>query len=69
MKIKFSSILDGGSIKFQIFLPTMRHGFIKGCKCFIGLYGYHLKGPFGGVLLFIVYLYTNSWIFPLALCV
>ena len=34
-----------------ICLAACIHGFLEGCRLVIGLYGGHLKGPYGGVLL------------------
>ncbi|KAJ4725750.1 Mutator-like transposase [Melia azedarach] len=44
-------------------------GFIAGCRPYIGLDGCHLRGAYGGVLLTVVALDSNSMIFPLAVAI
>ena len=34
-----------------ICLAACIHGFLEGCRPVVGLDGYHLQGPYGGVLL------------------
>ncbi|GAV76177.1 hypothetical protein CFOL_v3_19652, partial [Cephalotus follicularis] len=56
--------------------PTFKRVFISyeasirdfsvGCRPFIGLVGYHLKGPYGGVLLVVVALDGDQGLFPVA---
>lgn len=46
-----------------------KNTFLNGCRPFIGVDGYHLKGIYGGVLLVVVGMDTNNEIVPLALCV
>ena len=47
----------------------MRNGFIEGCRPFIGLDSFFLKGPFGGCALAAIALDGNKGLFPLALAV
>ena len=42
-----------------ICLQACAQGFIHGCKGIIGLDGYHLKGPLGGILLGVVSVDSN----------
>ncbi|KAK9175178.1 hypothetical protein WN944_027184 [Citrus x changshan-huyou] len=49
--------------------PALRDGFKAGCRPFIGIDGYHLKGPYKGVLLSAVAIDDNTGIFPIAVCV
>ena len=37
----------------------MKKGFVRGCRPWFGIDGCHLKGPFGGILLFVVSLDAN----------
>ncbi|KAK2634414.1 hypothetical protein Ddye_029206 [Dipteronia dyeriana] len=53
---------------FVSFEPQ-RVGFLKGYRPFIEVDGCHLKYPFGGVLLSVVSLDTNSGLFPLDVCI
>ena len=41
-------------------------GFESGCKSFLGFDDYHLKGPYGGILLTAIGLDANLQFFPLA---
>lgn len=50
-------------------LDAMKKGFVRGCRPWFGIDGYHLKGPFGGVLLSAVGLYGNKDMFPIAVAV
>lgn len=43
----------------------MKKGFVR-CRLWFGIDGYHLKGPFGGVLLSVVGLDGNKGMFPIA---
>ena len=52
--------------RFFVCFEAMRKGFVEGCRPFIGLYGCHLKGNFGGVLLAAVSLDGNNGLFPVA---
>lgn len=38
-------------MRFMFSFPVLEHGFINGCKWFIGADGCHLTGPYSGVLL------------------
>ncbi|KAL5760540.1 hypothetical protein ACOSQ2_019378 [Xanthoceras sorbifolium] len=54
---------------FFLSFHAQKHGFLGGCRPFIGLDGCHLKGPLGGVLLAAVALDANSGVYPLAVCI
>ncbi|XP_043705319.1 uncharacterized protein LOC122655164 [Telopea speciosissima] len=41
-------------------------GFKKGCRPFIGIDGYHLKGKYGGILLSVISVDGNNVLFPIA---
>jgi len=47
----------------------MKNEFVRGCKSWFVIDGGHLKGPFGGVLLFFVRLDGNKGMFPVAFAV
>ncbi|KAK9217348.1 hypothetical protein WN943_005975 [Citrus x changshan-huyou] len=49
--------------------PTLREGFKRGCRPFIGIDRCHLNGPYKGVLLSIVALDANTGIYPIVVCV
>ncbi|GMP27259.1 hypothetical protein CsSME_00003328 [Camellia sinensis var. sinensis] len=49
-----------------ISLAAMQKGFKDGCRPFIGMDGYHLKGPYGGLLLVVVALDGDNGLFLLA---
>ena len=55
--------------RFFIAFPSIRNGFLNGCKPFIGVDGCHLKGPFKGMFLSVVALDANSGMVPLAVMV
>ncbi|KAK2647567.1 hypothetical protein Ddye_015056 [Dipteronia dyeriana] len=55
--------------RFFVGFEAQRLGFIEGCRPFIDIDGYHLKGPYGGVLLSAVALDANSGLFPIAFCI
>ncbi|KAK2648474.1 hypothetical protein Ddye_015963 [Dipteronia dyeriana] len=42
-------------------------GYLEGCRPFIGLDGYHLKGPHEGILFYAIALDANCGVYPLAL--
>jgi len=44
-----------------------KQGFLRGCRPFVGLDGCHLKGRFGGQLLFATAKDGNNNIFPVAM--
>ena len=44
-----------------------KQGFLRGCRPFVGLDGCHLKGKFGGQLLFATAKDGNDNIFPVAM--
>ena len=44
-----------------------KRGFLRGCRPFVGLDGCHLKGKFGGQLLFATAKDGNDNIFPVAM--
>lgn len=46
---------------------AMKAGFLNGCRPFLGIDGCHLKGPYGGVLIFAVALDGNNGLFPIAI--
>ncbi|XP_006492610.2 uncharacterized protein LOC102619571 [Citrus sinensis] len=54
--------------RFTMSFLDLRDGFKEGCRPFIGLDDYHLKGPFEGIFLSTVSLDTNQKIFPIAMC-
>ncbi|GAV63327.1 hypothetical protein CFOL_v3_06846, partial [Cephalotus follicularis] len=45
---------------------SVKVGFLKGCRPFLGLDGCHLIGPFGGVLLVVVFADGDIGFFPVA---
>ena len=49
--------------------PALRDSFKTGCRPFIGIDDYHLKGPYRGVLLSAVAIDANTGIFPIAVFV
>jgi len=55
--------------RFFLCLTTMRHGFHLGCRLFIGMDRYHLKGPLGGVLLTVVSLDGSNGLLPIAIAI
>ncbi|KAL5826878.1 hypothetical protein ACOSQ4_018675 [Xanthoceras sorbifolium] len=55
--------------RFFLSFHAQKHGFLGGCRPFIGLDGCHLKGPLGGVLLAAVALDANNGVYPLAVCI
>ncbi|KAK3222529.1 hypothetical protein Dsin_009554 [Dipteronia sinensis] len=55
--------------RFFLGFEAQKNGFIEGCRPFIGIDSYHLKGLYGGVLLSAVALDANSGHFPLAFCI
>ncbi|TXG48046.1 hypothetical protein EZV62_027340 [Acer yangbiense] len=65
------SIQDPQPTFHRMFLSfeAQKLGFLDGCRPFIGMDGCHLKGPYGGVLLFAVALDANSGLFPMAVCI
>lgn len=52
--------------RFYVCLGPLKAGFIQGCRPLIGLYGCHLKGPLGGILLTAVATDPNDGMYPLA---
>ena len=55
--------------RFFVCLNSCKQCFLKGCRPFIELDGCHLKGPYGGVLLIAISLYTNNSLFLIAFMV
>ncbi|KAH9705390.1 SWIM-type domain-containing protein [Citrus sinensis] len=55
--------------RFFMFIDSSRRGFFEGCRQFVGVNGYHLKGPYKGVLLTAVSIDANFRIYPLAMCI
>ncbi|KAK3229971.1 hypothetical protein Dsin_001852 [Dipteronia sinensis] len=62
---KDTSIFERIFVSFK----AQKKGFMEGCRPFLGIYGCHLKGPYGGVLLSAVALDANSSLYPLAYCI
>ena len=63
---------ENAELKFKrmyIRYNTQKVGFLGGCRPFIGLDGCHLKGRFGGQLLFATAKDGNDNIFPVAMAV
>ncbi|KAL8523319.1 hypothetical protein ACS0TY_013335 [Phlomoides rotata] len=52
--------------RMYICLNACKVGFCRGCRPLIGVYGTHLKGPHGGILLTAVGVDPNNNIFPIA---
>ncbi|XP_042499902.1 uncharacterized protein LOC122078108 [Macadamia integrifolia] len=52
--------------KLFVCFDACKKGFLRGCRPFIGLDGYHLKGRYGGVLLNAISVNGNNGIFPIA---
>ena len=50
-------------------LDVMKKGFVKGCRPWVGIDGYHLKGSYREILLSIVTVDANKGIFSLALAI
>lgn len=48
---------------------VQKRGFFKGCRLFIGVYGCHLKGKYGKVLLSVMSMDANNEIFPIAFAI
>ncbi|TXG69669.1 hypothetical protein EZV62_004604 [Acer yangbiense] len=55
--------------RFFLSFEAQKKGIMEGCMPFIGIDGFHLKGPYGGVLLSAIALDANSGLFPLACCI
>lgn len=55
--------------RYFLSFAAPKKGFLKGCRNFVGIDGCHLKGHFGGVLLFVVVIDVNCGIFPLVICI
>ncbi|KAL5779013.1 hypothetical protein ACOSQ2_009750 [Xanthoceras sorbifolium] len=55
--------------RFFISFEAQKHGFLFGCRSFIGLDRCHLKGKHPGVLLAAIAINSNNGVFPLALCI
>lgn len=54
MKLQYINEEKTNKLRFMRFMfsfPVLEHGFINGCKWFIGADGCHLTGPYSGVLL------------------
>ena len=49
--------------------PAQKHGYLNGCRPFIGLDGCHLRGRYGGVLLCVVSLDANSSLFHIVVSI
>ena len=47
----------------------VKNGFLQGYRSFIRLDDYYLKGPYGGILLFVVSLDANNGLFLLVFMV
>ncbi|KAH9620048.1 hypothetical protein KSS87_016890 [Heliosperma pusillum] len=66
------SINPDGVLQFKscfISFHAQFTGLIRGCRILIGVDGAHLKGNYGGVLLFAVALDGNNEIFPIAVAI
>lgn len=57
LRLKVDRPLSNSPIFQRFFLsfPALKVGYLTGCRPFIGLDGCHLKGPYKGVLLFVVH--------------
>lgn len=49
-----------------VYLGPLKKGFIEGCRPLIGLDGWHLKGPLGGILLTAVSIILNDRMYLVA---
>lgn len=65
----FHKIQNQPSKRFIIAFPGLKERFIIGCRPFLGIDGYHLKRPYGGVLLLAIPLDADCGIFPVAMCI
>ncbi|KAI3451306.1 hypothetical protein Pfo_007971 [Paulownia fortunei] len=57
---------EKGFNKFYVCFNTLKIGFLSGCRPIIGVDGYHLKGPHGGVLLTAVGVDPNNNLYSIA---
>ncbi|XP_011098393.1 uncharacterized protein LOC105177068 [Sesamum indicum] len=57
------------SKRFYVCFAAIKNGFLSGCRAFIGVDGFYLKGPHRGVLLMAVGVDPNNNQFPLAYAV
>ncbi|KAL0396307.1 UNVERIFIED_CONTAM: hypothetical protein Scaly_0079100 [Sesamum calycinum] len=55
--------------RFFLDLFALRDRFLEGCSPFLGFDRFHLKGPFGGVLLAAIGLDGNNGLFPVAFAI
>ena len=63
---------EDSQLKFRrmyIRYNTLKVGFLGGCRPIVGLDGCHLKGRFGGQILFVMTRNENDNIFPVTLVV
>ena len=70
--LKINQELVGSKNKFKRIFISFRakqHGFMIGCRRFIGLDGCHLKTSFGSILISAITLKANNSVFPLAICI
>jgi hypothetical protein len=51
------------SKRFFLCFDGMKKNFLGGCRPFLGIDGYHLKGSFEGVLLAAISFYGNNGLF------
>lgn len=55
--------------RIYIMFDAIKQGFLIGCKPFIDLDGYHLKGPYGGIFWTTVCLDGNRGVLPLTFAI
>ncbi|WOL19958.1 hypothetical protein Cni_G28760 [Canna indica] len=55
--------------RFFICFDAMKKGFVRECRPWFGIDGCHLKGTYGGVLLFAIAIDGNKGLFPIAFAV
>ena len=63
---------DEGISRFKrlyMCLEPLKRGYLAGCRCWIGMDGCFLKGPYGGQLLTAVGMDANNKMYPLAIAV
>ena len=67
-----SEVDDEGISRFKrlyMCLEPLKRGYLAGCRCWIGMDGCFLKGPYGGQLLTAVGMDANNKMYPLAIAV
>ncbi|XP_071905621.1 uncharacterized protein [Coffea arabica] len=67
-----SEVDDEGISRFKrlyMCLEPLKRGYLAGCRCWIGMDGCFLKGPYGGQLLTAVGMNANNKMYPLTIAV